>query len=345
MRTVDRKAISKCPDCNHCFTLTINKITLGRWCPYCRKGGVSSQKICEEQDCTFCYERTVASIPEVKYWHLEKNGDIKPWQVQKTSEKICWFTCVVCQHDIRKTPYSISLGQWCGYCSNGGPVTMCDKIDCKWCYKKSFASHPRAAFWSKANGKLTPRQVSKYVIKSFLFDCADCYHTFKAPIANVTRRGDWCPRCKHKGEKQLGNRFPVLYDGEVTFQPSYDWCRNEDSERKTKLRFDYSLEKIKVIVELDGEQHYKDHSFFKSTAAQNQQRDLYKIKCAMRRGYTVIRLLHEQVHRDQGNWEQRLKLHLRKHPHPHVILLDSEKGEYDQLRKLLDEAKIVHLSA
>src|SRR5579872_2508383 len=57
----------------------------------------------------------------------------------------------------------------------------------------SFASHPKAKYWSDEN-ELKPWQVRKNSGKKFKFDCPTCGHTFEAAPSNI-RNGRWCGFC------------------------------------------------------------------------------------------------------------------------------------------------------
>ena len=75
---------------------------------------------------------------KVDCWNVEKNGDLTPRDVNKTSRRSCWFTCDVCCHDFQRTIRMISLkNKWCPFCYDG---MVCDNDDCEICYNHSFAS-------------------------------------------------------------------------------------------------------------------------------------------------------------------------------------------------------------
>ena len=56
---------------------------------------------------------------------------------------------------------SISSKKLCGVCDT--------------CNKRSFASHPKAKYWSDKNEK-KPEDVHLQSNKKFIFDCEDCGH-------------------------------------------------------------------------------------------------------------------------------------------------------------------------
>ncbi len=79
-------------------------------------------------------------------------------------------------------------------------------------------------------------------------------------------------------------------------QYKVDWCKD-----KKHLPFDFVIEERKVIIELDGEQHWVQVAKWK-TPEHNRARDLYKMKCANEQGYSVIRIVQEDVHKNKYDW-------------------------------------------
>ena len=95
------------------MTSLVNISTGKSWCPYC-----SRKKLCEQEDCNFCYQKSFASHEKAKFWNETKNGGIKPREVFKGSNKKYWFTCDECKHDFLAPPEAISRlkGTWCPTC-------------------------------------------------------------------------------------------------------------------------------------------------------------------------------------------------------------------------------------
>ena len=75
-----------------------------------------------------------------------------------------------------------------------------------------------------------------------------------------------------------------------------EWCKN-----KQCLPFDFAIEELKIIIELDGPQHFKQISNWTSPEIQIEK-DKYKIKCANENKYSVIRLLQEDILKDNFDW-------------------------------------------
>ena len=52
-----------CNKCNHKFSAQPSSIKYNHWCQYC-----VHQKLCEQDDCEFCFENSFASHEKAKYW-------------------------------------------------------------------------------------------------------------------------------------------------------------------------------------------------------------------------------------------------------------------------------------
>jgi very-short-patch-repair endonuclease len=66
-------------------------------------------------------------------------------------------------------------------------------------------------------------------------------------------------------------------------------------------RFDFCIPEFKIIIELDGLQHFQQVSNW-STPEKQLDNDKYKETCANDNGFSVIRLLQEDVFYDTYDW-------------------------------------------
>lgn len=86
---------------------------------------------------------------------------------------------------LEKTEYVIST------CSSTRK-SLCAVYDCKQCYERSFASHPKSQHWSIQN-KVQPRQITKGSKVKYWFTCNLCKHDFDATLNNISSNNSWCP--------------------------------------------------------------------------------------------------------------------------------------------------------
>lgn len=179
----------KCDICDHDFEKRLSHITkMDSWCPYC-----SNRILCDKKDCSFCFDNSFESHYRSKWWS-QKNKQ-SPRDVFKTSSNKFWFNCNVCNHEFYSSLGNVSKDTWCPYCSQ--ITALCGSKNCGHCFKKSFASHKKAQFWSSKN-TLQPEDVTKSSNKRFWFDCEVCQHDFLASLVNITQKQSWCPYCSHQ---------------------------------------------------------------------------------------------------------------------------------------------------
>ena len=308
-----------CDKCPHHFYITLNNITKNRWCPYC-----NNNRLCDNAKCDDCFKKSFAVHPKSQFWS-DKNGDVKPRDVSYCNGNKYWFDCDKCKHTFDSSIYNITGKQscWCPYCAI--PLKrLCENNDCKYCFKKSFASHPNAKYWSEKNGDIKPRNVSKCNSKKYWFDCEN-HHNFDAALSHIVN-GRWCPYCKNKTEQKLFDALKPIYPTLVT-QFKQDWCKNVKC-----LPFDFCIPEHNIIIELDGRQHFIQVSNWTSPE-ETFENDLFKEKCANDNGYSVIRLLQEDVFGDTYNWLRKLQTEIENIINDNTIIHNiyiCENGEYDK---------------
>lgn len=76
----DKKFYFNCDTCNHEFLIQLFVVSRGGWCNYC-----SNTKLCENNECIICYNKSFASNDKAKYW--SNKNELIPRQVFKVSAK------------------------------------------------------------------------------------------------------------------------------------------------------------------------------------------------------------------------------------------------------------------
>jgi very-short-patch-repair endonuclease len=205
-------------------------------------------------------------------------------------------------------------GHWCPFCSN---QRLCENNNCNLCYNKSFASHEKSKYWNyikninKKDEKIKPRNVFKSsTSKKYWFKCNICNEDFNIKLGSIVSQNSWCPICVNKTEKKLHhwiterkNEFNYIHY-QTQYKPEWADLRKTHN---TRYIYDFYLEfyDVKIIIELDGRQHYKQVSNW-STPLHNQIRDKIKENLATNQDINIIRLNQEDVFNDKGNWEKEL---------------------------------------
>jgi very-short-patch-repair endonuclease len=305
-----------CPNCNHQFDSNLDNITKGKKCPYC---AVPSRILCSEETCSSCFNKSFASSDKIQFW--SKNNIHNPRDVFKKTDKKYLFNCEKCNHEFKIALDKLSGGGWCSYCYG---KKICES-DCEICFNRSFASHIYSKCWSNEN-TLSPKKVALHSNTKFKFKCDKCDSEFmKDP--NSIMRGEWCRFCKNKTEKRLFEYLKNLYPNVIS-EFNEKWLGN--------MRFDFMIPELKLIIELDGEQHFEQ---IMNWANPNVQlgNDVHKTKLANERGYKVIRILQKEVFNNKTEWlDSYLKPHLSGTTNNLFIAIgDKYHNIYDNHKKLL----------
>jgi hypothetical protein len=179
-----------CTRCNHSFDKRLSEIKK-EVCPYCV---ATNRRLCEDDDCTHCFNHSFASHPFSQYWDYENNNGVKPRRVRKGATEIAYkFNCTACGHKQLRTPDSLSKGKGCSYCSG---TDRCESMDCVVCTNHSFASSKHSVMWSNKN-ILSARYVALNSNVLFKFCCNVCNFEFeRMPKALKTVKGTACIKCR-----------------------------------------------------------------------------------------------------------------------------------------------------
>ena len=316
----DKMFYFDCKRCSHTFQARLYSIKTDTHCTYC-----SNQALCDSSDCKYCFEKSCENHRIGSLWS-DKNP-LPPRKVFQQSNKKVYLMCNVCSHELYLTPNGFANGvHGCVYCSN---QKLCVSDDCGLCYNKSFASHEKAGCWSPTN-KTESRKVFKGSESRYIFNCDKCSCEFESRLYNVLA-GYWCPYCKNKTEGKvasfLATKFP--YSSQLRF----DWCRN--SATNNIMPFDFGLKDKKVLIEVDGPQHFKQISNWNSPE-ESLAKDVQKIRLAVERGYSVIHILQTDIWTDRMDWRLLLEnaIELCKKAPGQCIFIDSSSTYDTHIRAL-----------
>jgi len=267
----------ECYECNHSFESALSHISNERWCSNPPK------KLCNNENCKSCFEKSFANHPNSVFW--SNKNELQPYNVFFNSANKYWFECYECNHSFEMKSSSISsCDQWCPYCSNN---KLCNDNKCEYCFNKSFASHPKSIFWSDKNN-ITP---TKYSNNKYWFECYECNQMRLSGISY----GSWCSFCKKKTELKLFNWLKEK-NFIVIRQAKFEWCKNINH-----LPYDFLIENLNLIIELDGPQHFSNWDF-----EETQKNDKKKDRLAIENGYSMIRISQEIVWNELEDWQNQL---------------------------------------
>lgn len=297
LRRSDKKCWFDCRDCQHSFEVKLFSISKDKHCAYC-----SNQKLCDKQECMICFEKSCASHEMDKAWST--NNEFVSRQVFIQSNKKIKFNCLICLHIYETTPnHYHNRDNQCSYCSNR---KLCEKEDCKPCFQKSFASHPQIHCWSNKNTVL-PRQLFKGSETMCIFDCDICKSEFHSRAYNVLT-GYWCPYCKKKTESKV-NIFLQSQDGEWQTQLRFTWCTF--SKTGNVMPFDFGSISKKILIEVDGAQHFTQISNWDSPE-NIQVKDIEKINHCIKDGFSIIHINQLDIWNDSYDWKKILQMEMER---------------------------------
>lgn len=134
--------------------------------------------------------------------------------------------------------------------------------------------------------------------KRGIFQCDKCSTEFDAMLYNI-HTGYWCPGCKNRSEAKTGAFLREVWP-QCGSQLRYDWCRFSETNRV--MPFDFGLEDMKVLIELDGAQHFEQVSNWEAPE-RVQAKDIEKMRYAVAKGYTVIHIYQVEVWEDEYDWK------------------------------------------
>lgn len=112
--------------------------------------------------------------------------------------------------------------------------------------------------------------------------------------------GQGCASCLESiGERQIAR---WLQENKIEFVRQYAVKLRESHSMQQRVRYDFLLPERAILIEFDGEQHFRPVAFFgmkmelaKQTFEKTVKRDKAKTKWARDNGYTLIRLRYDEV--------------------------------------------------
>jgi very-short-patch-repair endonuclease len=148
---------------------------------------------------------------------------------------------------------------------------------------------------------------SRFRYKDFktksLIGCRDSGHGFFEMNAQAHLEGKGCPACSQsKGERFIDE---WLRESGYKFDREFPITSTVGADGR-RLRFDFLISEHKVLIEFDGEQHFRPVTFFgssKTTALkvheEIKRRDKIKNVWATKNGYKLIRIRYDDDIREQ----------------------------------------------
>jgi very-short-patch-repair endonuclease len=177
----------------------------------------------------------------------------------------------------------------CPKCSNNVKLDLLEFIE------KANKIHDNKYDYSKVNYNNNRNQI--------IIICKKHGEFTQLPFVHLLKHG--CPSCINKTEYKFYDKIKAIYPT-IERQFKTEWCKN-----KQRLPYDFAIKELKIIIELDGQQHFTQVSNWTSPKIQIEN-DKFKTECANKNGFSVIRLLQDDVSKDKFDWLNEIQLSVSK---------------------------------
>lgn len=291
LNSIKEKLPFICDKCFHPFLMTAGDVNYNHWCPYC-----TNMILCRNDNCKQCENKSFFAHEISKYWNYKLNQDINPRDIFKGARGKYWFICDKCNHDFPKRLDDIfHKDSFCPYCAHR---TICLE-DCNFCFNMSFANHKKSKYWDYNKNKDPPRAFFINSTSVCWFKCKDG-HSFDIKLNNITSKYNWCRFCKHKTEKMVYNYLVETYPQlTIIKEAKFEWCKNINY-----MPFDIYIEELKLLIEIDGRQHFQNIEKWYSNCIDIQNNDIDKMKRALNNNFSIMRLIQTEIYNNKYKWEK-----------------------------------------
>ena len=270
----NRKVWWKCPEGHSWEAIVSNRIRQKSSCPYC-SGRLPLKG-----------QTDLASInPELAaQWDYEKNGDITPEDVTRSSGFEAWWKCEN-GHSWKRRVADRANGAGCPYCGEGRTAQEIRNASYSGRYavygeSDVFTTHPELKLeWNyERNEGVSPETLRAGSSKKVWWKCSRCGHEWIAPIRRRTLQGSGCPQCASELRTSFPEQCCYYYlskysDFDVINRESYA----VDGE---SFEIDVFIPALKTGIEYDG-------SYWHSNSS---ERELIKDEALSSVGIRIIRI-------------------------------------------------------
>lgn len=277
------------------------------------------------------------------FWEGKEN--IQRWFTLEIVKKYGWTTMEDMYH-LTQPIISENYGRGLSaHIINGSPIQLLQLLypDYDWLFWK-FVSAPNNAWDSVENQR-------KYLLASFDKKPIETLYTYSirgdlphgltlkykslCELATICfPETEWdetkfhCYKTEAKMHSYLSSKMPRIIK---QFSPA--WCINPVTKRH--LRFDFADEDSKTIIEIDGQQHFKQVSNW-GAPEKALKMDVYKMQKAKQAGYKIIRIFQEDIYNNNEKW-------LDEHVLPEIMSSDRNTTYISTVESMYDEhIRIIH---
>jgi very-short-patch-repair endonuclease len=236
------------------------------------------------------------------------------------------IVCNLCDSAFEQTPHHhLNRGDKCPHCSKNKKISVEDFIERANKVHLNRFTYAKVSFQDNSNG----------IHQKVIITCPE--HGDFLQSAHSHLSGCGCNNCRHKTEQLvLSYLRSLLYNPQGQFRP--DWSINPKTTYK--MPFDIVIEDLKIIIEIDGPQHF-DNVWKWGDFEETQERDIIKMKAAMDNGYSIIRCNQKEVFENKTVWlDEILKQLLHIYDTPTVHWLSYDTKLYDMHKYKLSTIQV-----
>lgn len=172
-----------------------------------------------------------------------------------------WITCPV-HGDFEQAANEHIKGKGCSKCANNIRLTLKQFIN------KIYIKHSK-------NKELYDYTNTIYINDSTPIEiiCNKCKTKFKQTPNNHYTKNQGCRNCKSSSAEKI--IYQLFIDNNINFEQQK---RFKDCKKIQPLPFDFYLIDFNILIEYDGEQHFKPKSFSRDQTKKNKYNNLKNIK-------------------------------------------------------------------
>lgn len=218
-----KKAWWKCEE-GHEWQAAIYSVVNGCRCPYC-----ANKKVLPG------FNDLATIYPQVaKEWDQEKNGDIKPELVLKSSNKKYWWICKE-GHKWEAAPSTRIKGHGCPYCAGQKVMPGFNDLESKY---PSLCED-----WDVVKNYMKPSEITYGSGKKVWWKCRYCGYSWQsAPVDRI--RGTRCPSCS--------NSQTSISEQALFYYIKKYFSNAQNRYKEAGIEFDVYIPDRRIALEYDG---------------------------------------------------------------------------------------------
>ena len=222
----------------------------------------------------------------------ERGIKVRPLDFYKGSHTKIRHEWEECRHVTMNEPHGVLQGYGCRECHLSYNV---DRGYAQECMDRSISIMYEGRVWRDVS---TP-----YINARTKLRWRCCLgHTWEALPYNV-KRGKGCPECNAEASASLGERFTreVLEEHGIEFQTQKKFPDLYHKSKRSPLSYDFYIPSMDILIECQGEQHYKPVDFMGGAErfTMQQENDRLKREYAQQNGYYLLEISYKDYRKDR----------------------------------------------